>query len=148
MGRQHIKDGLLSVRQQKTKTTLVIPITQPLREVLAAHPADNLTFLTTHTGKPFSPGGFSNWFGHECAEAGLAGLSAHGLRKAMCRRLAEAGRSVNQIAAVARYTRAADQQRMAAEAMADMNKRATEVANLPLTEVANRPAPRGKKPCG
>jgi integrase len=53
-------------------------------------------------------------------------VSAHGLRKAMCRRLAEAGCSANQIAAisghvtlreVARYTKAADQKRMARAAM-------------------------------
>jgi integrase len=52
--------------------------------------------------------------------------SAHGLRKAGCRRLAEAGCSANEIAAwsgqslreVERYTRAADQARLARNAMA------------------------------
>jgi integrase len=51
----------------------------------------------------------------------------HGLRKAACRRLAEAGCSANEIAAisghatlkeVARYTAAVDQARMARNAMA------------------------------
>jgi len=155
MGRQHVKDGFLFLRQQKTGTALAIPVIPALNEVLAAHPAKNLTFLVTHTNEPFSPTGFSNWFGRICAAAGLPGLSAHGLRKAMCRRLAEAGRSANEIAAVsghrslpevARYTRDADQKRMASAAMADMNKVETTVANLPVQEVANLPSPRGKKP--
>jgi integrase len=51
------------------------------------------------------------------------GLSAHGLRKATCRRLAEAGCSANQIAAISghatlreveRYTKAASQDHLAA----------------------------------
>jgi integrase len=60
-------------------------------------------------------------------EAGLpAGLSAHGLRKAWCRRAAEVGCTPHQIAAisghatlkeVARYTKDADQRRMAIDAM-------------------------------
>jgi integrase len=63
-----------------------------------------------------------------CNEAGLPEhCAAHGLRKAACRRLAEAGCSANVIASisghttlteVARYTKAADQERMAREGMA------------------------------
>jgi integrase len=74
--------------------------------------------LTTATGKPFSGGSFTNWFGTLCRDAGLPlGLSAHGLRKAMCRRLAEANCSTKQIAAISghatlreveRYVKAAD----------------------------------------
>ena len=155
MGRQHIEEGFLAVRQQKTGTVLHLPIIPELREILAAQPAEHLTFLVTTKGQPFSPAGFTAWFCAACAAAGLSGLSAHGLRKAMCRRLAEAGRSANEIAAVsghkslpevARYTKAADQKRMASAAMADMNKGAAKVANLPATEVANRRSPRGKKP--
>jgi integrase len=53
--------------------------------------------------------------------------TAHGLRKAACRRLAEAGCSANEIASisghasldeVARYTKAADQARLARNAFA------------------------------
>jgi hypothetical protein len=87
MGRQHIKGGFLTVRQGKTGATVVIPLHPELQAVLAASEACNLTFLTTATGKPFAPGAFTNWFGTLCRAAGLPlGLSAHGLRKAMCRR--------------------------------------------------------------
>jgi integrase len=86
-----------------------------------------LTFLTTRDGKPFSAAGFTNWFREICNEAGLPnGTSAHGLRKAACRRLAEAGCSANVIASISghvslrevqRYTAAADQARMARSAI-------------------------------
>jgi integrase len=127
MGRQHIRNGTLSVRQQKTGRSLEIPVHPALQAILDATPSDHLTFLTTQAGKPFSPAGFTNWFRDMCNEAGLPrGTSAHGLRKAACRRLAEAGCSANLIAAVSghkslrevqRYTEAADQARMARTAM-------------------------------
>jgi integrase len=132
MGRQHIKGGQLSVRQNKTGAILTIPVHPELAKIIAASDVGNLTFLTTETGKPFSPGYFTNWFGSACRAAGLSkGLSAHGLRKAMCRRLAEAGCSANQISAisghstlheVARYTKAADQKRMAVDAMGSISR--------------------------
>ena len=57
--------------------------------------------LTTAFGKPFTAPGFTNWFREVCDEAGLPkGTSAHGLRKAMCRRLTEAGCSASEIKAI------------------------------------------------
>lgn len=41
-----------------------------------------LPFLRTSYGKPFTSGGFYNWFRERCEAAGIrAGLSPHGLRK-------------------------------------------------------------------
>ena len=123
MGRQHIRNGAIEVKQQKTGTKLAIPIHPDLQAVLDATPSDHLTFLTTSFGKPFAAAGFTNWFREACDAAGLPrGTSAHGLRKAACRRLAEAGCSANVIAAISghkslneveRYTIAANQERMA-----------------------------------
>jgi integrase len=128
MGRQHIRDGVLTVRQDKTGTTLAIPVHSDLRAVLDATPGGNLTFLVGKRGKPFTPNAFSKWFRDQCDAAGLPETcSAHGLRKAACRRLAEAGCSANEIAAISghaslreveRYTKAVDQERMARNAMA------------------------------
>jgi integrase len=130
LGRQHVRDGLLLLRQQKTGATLAIPVHPALAEILSATPSDNLTFLTAAAGQPFTPEGFTNWFRKMCNEAGLPpGTSAHGLRKAACRRLAEAGCSANVIAAISghaslrevqRYTAAADQARMARSAIDSM----------------------------
>lgn len=128
MGRQHIRDGMITVRQDKTGTTLVIPVHTDLRVILDATPGEHLTFIVGQRGNPFTPNAFSKWFRDQCDAAGLsAACSAHGLRKAACRRLAEAGCSANEIAAISghaslreveRYTRAVDQERMARNAMA------------------------------
>jgi integrase len=126
MGRQHIRNGAIEVRQEKTGAKLVLPLHSSLQAILAATPSEHLTLLTTPYGKPYTSPGFGNWFRKRCLEAGLIGLSAHGLRKAAARRLAEAGCTVKQIAAitghttlkeVARYTDAADQRRLAEQAI-------------------------------
>jgi integrase len=127
MGRQHVRKTpggpVIDVKQQKTGTKVAIPIHPDLQAVLNATPSEHLTFLTTAFGKPFAAAGFTNWFRDACNAAGLPrGTSAHGLRKAACRRLAEAGCSANVIAAISghkslneveRYTVAANQERMA-----------------------------------
>jgi integrase len=128
MGRQHVRGGLIAVKQQKTGAALWIPIHRDLQAILDASPANNLTFLVTAAGKPFSPAGFGNWFGDCCREAGLSvGFNAHGLRKAAARRLAEAGCSSKQIMAITghrtlseveRYVSAAEQVMLARQAMA------------------------------
>jgi integrase len=128
MGRQHIKDGVLTVRQEKSGATLAIPVHPHLQTVLDATPSEHLTFLVTTTGKPYSPNHFSETFREWCDAAGLPKrCTAHGLRKAACRRLAEAGCSANEIMAISghgtmkeliRYTKAADQARLARNALA------------------------------
>jgi integrase len=126
MGHQHIKDGGICVRQQKTDREVWIPVHEALVPILAEASA-NLTFLLTDQGKPYTAAGFGNWFRDQCRAAGLHGCSAHGLRKAAARRLAEAGCSTHEIAAItghaslkeiARYTEAADRKRLAQSAMA------------------------------
>ena len=127
MGWQHVKANRIAVRQIKMKDVrLEIPIHPSLQAVLADTRRDTLTFLLTAHGKPFTSNGFGNWFRDRCDEAGLPRCSAHGLRKAASRRLAEAGCTNQQIKAitghrtdkeVARYTAAADQVRLADQAM-------------------------------
>jgi integrase len=125
-GWQHVQGDTITFRQHKTDTPLIIPIHPELMHVLAATPRTNLTFLTTQFGKPFTAAGFGNWFRDRCDEAGLPQCSAHGLRKCAATRLAQAGCSLHQVMAmtghksmseVARYTKAADQARLARQAM-------------------------------
>jgi integrase len=128
MGRQHIHNGMLSVKQQKTGAELRIPVHSDLLTIIDATPGEHLTFLVTRTGKPYAGDNFSGQFRVWCKTARLSDkCSFHGLRKAACRRLAEAGCSVNEIAAISghatlrevqRYTKAVDQERMARSAMA------------------------------
>jgi integrase len=127
MGPQHVEDGMLRVRQDKTGTELLIPVHSKLQEVIEATPSGHLNFILTQDGRPLRLGSFSNWFKKACIAAGLPHCSAHGLRKAAARRLAEAGCTPNEISAitghrslneVARYTRAVDQKQLATVAMA------------------------------
>jgi integrase len=126
MGWQHVRGDAIAVRQQKTDTPLLIPLHPELAYTLSVIPKNNLTFLVTEFGKPFTASGFGNWFREQCNAAGLPHCSAHGLRKAAATRLANAGCSTNQIMAitghkalsqVAPYVRAADQQRLARQAL-------------------------------
>ncbi|MBA3516549.1 MAG: tyrosine-type recombinase/integrase [Rhizobiales bacterium] len=126
MGWQHVRNDQISVRQAKTDKVLLIPMHPELTRVLGAVPKHNLTFLLTDRGAPFSSTGFGAWFRRQCDEAGLPECSAHGLRKAAATRLANAGCSTEQIKAitghkslseVARYTAAADQERLARKAI-------------------------------
>jgi integrase len=130
LGRQHIRNGAFQIRQKKTGTVLSIPVHPDLKRILDETPSDHLTFITTKSGKPFTTESFGNWFHDMCKEAGLPeGASAHGLRKAGCRRLAEAGCSAKQIASlsghltlteVQRYVEKADQVRLGKDAMTAM----------------------------
>ena len=125
LGRQHIRDGTLYVRQQKTGTELAIPV-HPELQAMISEATDRLTFLVSEIRRPFTVGSFSNWFRAQCDMANLHHCSAHGLRKAAARRLAECGCTAHEIAAITghaslreivRYTKAADQRRLATAAM-------------------------------
>ena len=127
LGPQHVRDGLITLRQQKTGTPLVIPVLPELAAIIAASSTGHLAFLVSNSGAPYSDGGFGKLFAGWCREAGLpANCAAHGLRKAACRRLAEAGCSAPQIAAISghktlaevqRYIDTADRTRLAQAAM-------------------------------
>jgi integrase len=136
MGRQHIRDGALQVRQLKTGAELSIPVRPELDAIIAETPTNHLTFLTTQFGQPFTAAGFGNWFREQCDLADLPDCSAHGLRKAAARRLAEAGCTAHEISAItghaslrelARYTKAVDQKKLAAAAMEKAKARTSSV---------------------
>jgi integrase len=127
MGPQHVRNGVLHIKQEKTGAELAIPLHPELATIIASAPSGHLTFLTTKSGRSFEASTFSHWFRDQCDEAGLPHCSAHGLRKAAARRLAEAGCTAHEIGAITghaslaelvRYTRAADQRRLAEAAMA------------------------------
>lgn len=122
MGWANVSDGMIRVKQQKTKKELMIPIIPALQEALAMLSKDAPTFLLTEYGRPFSVAGFGNWMRDRCDEAGLPNCSSHGLRKACSRRLAERGCTFHEIKAITghktdaevrRYTDKADQVRLA-----------------------------------
>jgi len=127
MGRQHIRDGRIYVRQEKTGAQLLIKIHDHLAASLATVPAGQLLFVMTQFAEPYTQAGFGNWFSDACRKSGLPQCSAHGLRKSAATRLADVGCSEAQIMAITghktakevqRYTRARDQMRLADDAIA------------------------------
>lgn len=123
LGRQHIKAGKFAIRQTKTGKLLHLPIAPQLAAAIDAMPANDAPcFLVTEWGKPFSVKGFGGWFREQCNAAGLPRCTAHGLRKATMRRMAELempNKTMKSVSGhskddeVARYTEAADQERLA-----------------------------------
>lgn len=123
LGRQHIENGRFRITQTKTGKTLLIKIAPQLLEaIVAMPPRPSLCFIVTEFGKPFSKAGFGNKFREWCDEAGLPQCTAHGLRKATMRRMADLNMGNQTMKAmsghskddeVARYTRDANQMRMA-----------------------------------
>jgi integrase len=104
MGWHSIKGNYIAVKQIKTDAELDLFMLPTLTDAIRPLPRDLPTFLTTNYGKPFTPAGFGNWFRDRCDEAGLSHCSAHGLRKAAARRMAEGGMSGDIIKAVTGHT--------------------------------------------
>jgi integrase len=151
IGRQHIRDGVLTVRPQKTKNTsavtLAIPVHPQLQAIIDSTPTGHLTLLITKSGKSYGADDFTDVFRTWVDQAGLPRRCVfHGLRKAAARRLAEAGCTAHEIAAITghttlreveRYTKAADQARMARSAMAKTGAREqTEAKSVEAEQVA------------
>ena len=139
LGRQHLKshegrEGLEFTQyknRNRKPVKLWVPISPELREIIEASPTGDLTFIQTAFGRPFSEGGFGNRFRKWCNEAGLEGLSVHGLRKTASAVLAQNGCTEQEIMAITghstskeviRYTRSAKQKVRAANAMKKMTK--------------------------
>ena len=130
MGPQHVERGKIRVKQLKTGKVLMIPIHPALATSIAATPTGHLAYIISNKDAPFTIDSFGMWFGRRVREAGLSGYSMHGLRKAASRRMAEVGLSNQLIKSitghtsdveVARYTRDAEQERMADEAFRIIN---------------------------
>jgi integrase len=134
MGRQHVRDGILSIRQEKTGTLVEIPVLPDLVAALDAMPkAAHLTFLTMDNGRAFKPNYFSKWFLDYCHAAGIPnGYTAHGLRKAAATRHAHSGATAHELMAwfgwstlaeAERYTKTADRKRLAQGMVAKLETR-------------------------
>ena len=122
-------DGVgIEVVQQKTGARLWVPAHAALRAELDAWQREAVTILTTYRGTPWRSGRVLSTRFSNCTDTvpALAGVTFHGLRKTAASRLAEAGCSTHEIAAITGhktlsmvelYTRGADQKRRATAAI-------------------------------
>jgi len=125
-GRQHVRDGVGTIKTEKTGTEVTLPILPVLDATLKAGPCGDLTFIAGESSRPLTKESFGNLFRQACRVTGLRNRSAHGLRKAAATRAANAGATVAELEAIfgwqggtmaALYTRAADRRRLAKGAM-------------------------------
>lgn len=128
----HIEDGLISVAQQKTGARLLIPIHPDLAAVLDAIPRVGTTIVHREDGRAYTGTGFSSIFRREQQRLGLGALQFHGLRATAATRLAEAGATEREIMSVlghktasmvTKYTRRANQKRLAKAAIVKLEPR-------------------------
>ena len=127
MMRPDAKVRTIKLVQEKTATPLTIPIHPEWRKAINAGPSKGVSLIGDSNGRPITRPMLTIIIAQAAAKAGLPKeCKAHGLRKALLRRLAEAGKSAKQIAAMSghktlkeieRYTEAADQARLAEQAM-------------------------------
>lgn len=122
-----------------------IPISERLQETIDAAPSGQLAFVVTKWGKPYSSansfgGAFRGW----CKQAGLPkGRGIHGLRKRTSAKLADRGAKPHQIQAltshttlkeVARYTKSADQKKLADDAVEILSDERDGNKSVPLSD--------------
>lgn len=102
------KDGRLSFRQGKKKRRIDMPVYSELRAILDAAPRRATTILTMGDGKPWTVDPRPIHFMHEWRQvvlaAGLDGLHFHDLRGTTCTKLADAGCTPSEIAAMLGWT--------------------------------------------
>ncbi len=105
LGPKSISTGRLRYTRQKTRNSggvvIDIPLHPELSAVLEGFIAINVvTFLQLSNGKQRSAKGLVTSFRGWCDQAGLPHCSSHGLRKAIARRLAEAGCTPHEIMSI------------------------------------------------
>ncbi len=135
LGRQHLvttdMGDELQFRSVKGDIEMAIPVDGELKAALELVPKNQMVFIHTEYGKPFSAAGFTSWFVERAKMAGLVKRTPHGLRKAADRHLAESGNSAHEIMAidghqtlaeVERYTRSANRRGLAWSAVGKREK--------------------------
>lgn len=147
VGRQHIRDGWLTIRPGKTAKSsgvvVELPVIAPLRATLDSSETGNLTFLVTEFNKPFTVNGLGNKMRQWCDEAELPECSMHGLRKAGATVAAENGATDEQLMAIfgwttkaqtTHYTKKANRRRLAASAADKLNPEQKMDGIVPLVQ--------------
>lgn len=144
LGKQHIKDGVITLDTQKNGVRVTIPILPDLAETMAITKLGDLAIIATDEGKNFVKESLGTAFREACRAAGIK-KSAHGLRKAAATHAANRGATVAQLEAIfgweggrmaSLYTRSADRKALAEAAMEKLSRQPKKRTSIP--------APKGK----
>ncbi len=98
VGRQHIRDGILTLRTGKTGATITLALPAYLLDMIEATPIAGMHLIGQDNGKPYTVESFGNYFRDWCDEAGVS-KSAHGLRKLSATLAAEGGAAAHELMA-------------------------------------------------
>lgn len=151
LGRQHLREGWITIRPGKTTRSsgvlVEIPVLDVLQRTIDASPCGDLTFLTTRFGRPFTVNGLGNKMREWCDQAGLPDCTMHGLRKAGATIAAENGATDEQLMAIfgwttksqsTHYTKRANRRRMAEAGMAKLAPERSMDENCPTAPAVEK----------
>jgi integrase len=144
VGRQHVRDGILTLRNEKggETVTVTLPILPILQRTLDAGPTGDLAWICGDRGTPLVKESFGNAFSAAAREAGVK-KSAHGVRKIAATIAAENGATVPELEAIfgwsggrmaSLYTREANRVKLAAKAMGKLDETRTSIPS-PMVKV-------------
>ena len=130
VGPQHVRDGVVRLKTEKTHTPVALRVLPRLKYALAVGPKGldtELAWITGKNRKAMQKGYLGDFLGNAAKKIGLD-RSAHGLRKAAARRYIEAGARPEQLKAifgwetsamVDKYTKKFNREKVSIRAMDD-----------------------------
>jgi integrase len=110
LGRQHVRDGVIRLKTEKTNTPVAQPMKKRLLEAIEAGPKGKpevMAFITSPKGAAYEKTYLGKEFVRWARAAGVNDRSAHGVRKALANRYAEQGCSEDELKAIFGWTTSA-----------------------------------------
>jgi integrase len=143
VGKQHVRDGVISLHTEKTGTLVTIPILPELQATLDAGPLGDLCWFASLKGRPMTKESVGNFFKEACVKAGILTKSGHGVRKAAATEAADNEATHAQLNSIfgwvghqqaSLYTESANRKRLAAGAIDKLRRIKSGTPKPPPTE--------------
>jgi site-specific recombinase XerD len=131
VGEQHVRDGVIHIRTEKTGMIVSVAILPELRTTLDAGPVGDLVWFASLKGRPMTKESVGNFFKEACVKAGILTKSGHGVRKAAATEAAENGATHAELNSIfgwegdqmaSLYTKSANRKKLAAGAMVKLRR--------------------------
>lgn len=135
LGPGHLERGAFVVKQEKTGTTVRVPMHEHLKEIIESDAADGATYLTNEWGKPVTDSGIRQRI-QKWARGKGHDIVPHGLRKNAVNALLESGCSIAEVSAITgqsissieHYGKGRDKEQLAGQAIGKLARRTKPVA--------------------